>query len=123
VKLDAQFTDVRNSTTLTDYLGELQVNLPLRITDRLNGAAAVQPATAADSSLSLAVPCSGDLDTSVGSTCSVTTTVEAIMPGIAAEGKRAVWELGQVKVYDGGPDGDADTPDNTLFAVQGAYAP
>jgi hypothetical protein len=124
VKLEALFTDIRSTTTLTDYLGELQVNLPLRITDRLNGAAAVQPATAADSSLAFAVPCSGDLDTAVGSTCGVSTTAEAITPGIATEGKRAVWELGQVKVYDGGTDGDAETTgDNTLFAVQGLFAP
>jgi hypothetical protein len=35
-----------------------------------------------------------------------------------------VWGLGQVKVYDGGADGDADTTgDNTLFEVQGLFAP
>jgi hypothetical protein len=40
------------------------------------------------------------------------------------EGKRTVWGLGQVQVFDGGADGDADTAgDNTLFAVQGLYAP
>ena len=44
-------------------------------------------------------------------------------PGIAREGKRAIWELSQVQVFDGGADGDADTADNTLFAVQGTFAP
>ena len=43
---------------------------------------------------------------------------------LTTEGQRAVWELGQVQVYDGGADGDADTTgDNTLFAVQGTFTP
>ena len=46
------------------------------------------------------------------------------MPGTVTEGKRAVWELGQVQVDDGGADGDADTAgDNTLFMVQGVFVP
>ena len=45
-------------------------------------------------------------------------------PDVVREGKRAVWGLGQVQVFDGGADGDADTAaDNTLFAVQGLFAP
>ena len=40
------------------------------------------------------------------------------------EGKRAIWQLGQVQVFDGGPDGTAATPSgNTLFAVQGVFVP
>jgi hypothetical protein len=39
------------------------------------------------------------------------------------KGKRAIWELGQVRVYDGGPDGLAATADNSLFAVQGVFVP
>ena len=40
------------------------------------------------------------------------------------ESKRASWQLGQVQVFDGGPDDDADTvPGNTLFAVQGVFVP
>jgi hypothetical protein len=32
--------------------------------------------------------------------------------------------MAQVQVYDGGPDGDADTPaGDTLFAVQGIFIP
>ena len=40
------------------------------------------------------------------------------------ESKRAIWQLAQIEVYDGGADGDGDTTgDNTLFAVQGLFAP
>ena len=39
------------------------------------------------------------------------------------QGKRAVWQLGQIQVLDGGPDGAAATADNSLFAVQGVFVP
>jgi hypothetical protein len=43
---------------------------------------------------------------------------------IGAMGKRAVWTLGKVEVYDGGSDGDADTAgDDTLFMEQGLFVP
>ena len=54
----------------------------------------------------------------------MTTTLDAVTPGAAAEASRAVWALDQVKVYDGGPDEDAGTAaDNSLFAVQGLFIP
>ena len=45
------------------------------------------------------------------------------MPGSAPEGRKAIWELGQVQVFDGGPDGLAATAPNTLFATQGLFVP
>ena len=36
---------------------------------------------------------------------------------------RAIWELSQVQVDDGGPDGLVKTLDNDRFAVQGIYVP
>lgn len=60
----------------------------------------------------------------VGSTCSASTSADAVVPGITPEFKRAVWQLGQVEIYDGGEDGDGDTTgDNTLFATQGLFVP
>jgi hypothetical protein len=39
-------------------------------------------------------------------------------------GGRAIWELGQVQVLDGGADGLASTPgDNTVFERQGVFVP
>jgi hypothetical protein len=32
-------------------------------------------------------------------------------------------ELGTIQVFDGGPDGDADTPGDSLFATQGVFVP
>jgi hypothetical protein len=46
------------------------------------------------------------------------------MPGAVVDGKRAIWQLDQVRVLDGGADGDADTTgDNRLFATQGVFVP
>jgi hypothetical protein len=37
---------------------------------------------------------------------------------------RAIWQLGEVQVQDGGEDGEgATTTDNTLFLKQGIFVP
>ena len=124
VELTASLTDVRNKTSLSDYTGELRVLTSLRITDRLNGAGGVHPATATDTPFGFTMTCLPTDSASIGSTCSATTHADAVMPGIVLEDKRAVWQLGKVQVYDGGADGDADTiGDNTLFMEQGLFAP
>ena len=76
-----------------------------------------------DTEFPVTVPCAASASTTTGSTCAVTTTANTLVPGAASVGKRAVWELGQVKVFDGGPDGLASTQPNTLFADQGVFVP
>ena len=124
VLLTVELTDVRKQSDLSDYSGELEAVLPLRITDRQNGAAQDQPGTATDLPFSFTIACTptpgGD---SIGSNCNASTSVDAVMSGAAREGKRSIWELGQVEVFDGGPDGIVATPGNSLFQVQGLYAP
>jgi hypothetical protein len=123
VQITAGFTDVRNKPDLSDYTGELRALLGLRITDGFNGTSLRHPATAADAPLGFTVTCSPTAG-GEGGACNLTTTVDAMMTDVAREGKRAVWGLSQVRVFDGGADGDADTAgDNTLFAVQGLFAP
>jgi hypothetical protein len=53
----------------------------------------------------------------------VSTTVDAVVPGAAREGQRAVWALDRVRLLDGGADGVAATQPNGLFAVQGIFVP
>jgi hypothetical protein len=128
VAISASFTDVRNQGSLTDYTGELRFVAELRITDRFNGTSGgpnqLEPATTVDVPLPFTVPCSATIG-SEGASCNLASSADAVTGGnVANEGKRAVWQLGPVRVYDGGSDGDADTTgDNTLFAVQGLYAP
>jgi hypothetical protein len=115
-------TDVRVSSDLSDYPGELRAQTGVRITDQDNGTPG--PGTVSDTSFGTTVPCATNADPAVGSTCSVTTSANTVVPGSVIERKRAVWQLGQVNVYDGGADGDGDTPgDNTLFMTQGVFAP
>ena len=54
----------------------------------------------------------------------MTTGANAVVPGLVQGAKRAIWEMGQVQVLDGGPDGDVDTATgNTVFARQGVLVP
>jgi Tol biopolymer transport system component len=113
--------DIRKKSDLTDYTGEVQVVENLRITDRDNGG---DTGTTQDAPLPATVQCAATADTSTGSVCNLTTSVQALFPNAVKEGQRAIWELGQVQVYDGGPDGIAATPaGNTLFMDQGVFIP
>ena len=49
--------------------------------------------------------------------------MDTLIPGAVPEGKRSVWAMDQVQVFDGGPDGDVTTAPNTLFMVQGTFTP
>jgi hypothetical protein len=51
------------------------------------------------------------------------TTFNAVVPGAVSAGKRAIWELDQVVVNDGGADGLAATAPNTVFERQGVFVP
>ena len=123
VAFTVSITDVRLKSDLSDYTGELELAAVLRITDKLNGTAPVDGGTTADLPFPVTVPCAASASTTVGSTCSVSTTADAVLPGVIAEGKRTIWQLAAVRVNDGGPDGLAATPPNTVFATQGLFVP
>jgi hypothetical protein len=125
VNFDLSLSDVRvDGGTNADYSGELRASAVIRITDRANGTPERQ-ATVTDIPLGVTVPCTptgGAAD--IGATCAVVTSFDAVTPGAVPEGKRSVWELGKLAVYDGGADEDADTAgDNTLFAAPGIFVP
>jgi hypothetical protein len=138
VKIVSSLADVRcvtagancgaaNAAGPADYTGELRATIEIRMTDRWNATApggGTDHATSQDVSLSGSFPCAPTAATAWGSTCSLNTSVNAITPGLVKDDKRAIWELGQAQIYDGGPDGDADTvPGDTLYAVQGVFIP
>jgi Tol biopolymer transport system component len=123
VKLTFGLKDVRNESDLSDYTGELLAAEGVRITDKYNGYGG-GAATAQDLPYSFTVPCAATTDTTIGSDCALTTTADTLVPGTIREGKRAVWDLGQLRLYDGGSDGLASTAaDNTLFMTQGIFVP
>src|SRR4029079_11116594 len=124
VRVDARLTDVRRQGTLDDYAGELQVDQTVQITDRSNGPASDEPGTVQANPYRFTVPCAATASTTIGGTCSLSSTFNAILPGSVVDSRRAVGELGQVSVFDGGRDGQAATgSDNTLFERQGVFAP
>jgi hypothetical protein len=123
VQIKLELRDIRNNTSpYTDYAGEVQGVIGLRITDSFNGPNLTGPATAADLSVPFTVACT-PTGGSFGSDCNVSTTLDTLTANTVRENKRAVWQLAQMQVFDGGPDGDADTGPNTLFMTQGTFAP
>jgi FtsP/CotA-like multicopper oxidase with cupredoxin domain len=123
VGVTVNVSDVRDKATLADYTGELMTKVTRRITDHYSGNSQTEVATVADVPLEVAVPCAGTPDPAVGGSCAVNTSLDALLPGSVTEGKRAIWQLDGIDVYDGGPDGAAETAGNTLFATQGVFVP
>ena len=124
VLVDFSLTDVRNAGSLTDYTGQLLADTAIRITDQDNGGAGgADPATGPEFPFPVTVPCSATSDPAIGGTCAISTSLDAVMPGAIPEGRRAIWELGPITVFDGGGDGVAATGPNTVFAKQGVFVP
>jgi hypothetical protein len=96
------------------------------VTDRFNGAddsGGEDAATLLDFPFPVTMSCSGTAD-DIGGACAVDTTANAVVPGAVKDGQRAVVQLSQIRVNDGGPDGVAETADgNRRFAAQGVFIP
>jgi hypothetical protein len=143
VKIDVSASDVRcdndgtgdstacgaaNSSGGPDYGGILLAISTIRITDHWNDvgpSGGTDTATVSDLPFGAVVgPCSvttGDL--SKGSSCSVSTSANAVVGGsdpAVKDGKRAVVEVGQIEVRDGGVNGATPTE---AFLKQGIFIP
>jgi hypothetical protein len=135
VAITTRVTDVRckaalapcTGGTLSDYTGTIEPVLTINFTDSYNGGTGNESATGAppvfQPPFRAVVPCAATAGTAIGSTCSLTTSVDALVSGAVKEGKRAVWELGQIRVLDGGSDGSPANDERTTFATQGLFAP
>jgi Tol biopolymer transport system component len=131
VEVTASITDVRCRTTdvltcaggaLSDYTGELEATSKIRVTDRANSHTATIPGTMDHFQFPVRIPCTATASAD-GSTCQVATTFNTVLPGAVVDGKRAIWELAQVQVRDGGQDGSANSDDYASFLVQGLLVP
>ena len=113
------------TNALANYTGELRAEVPLQITDKDNTPHPGGPGAATTQELTFDIDatCAVVSEPSPHSECQTTTTADALIPGSIKEGRRSIWQLGQVLVYDGGPDGDTATADNTVFAAAGAVHP
>ena len=121
-----------NAAGPADYSGEMQASFTFRLTDHWNAivpgggadAATVQDFTIDIPGASFPWACVQSGSTSIGSTCNLSTGMDAVIPGSQREGKRGNWELSSVRIYDGGADGEGDTTaDNTVFMRPGVFIP
>jgi hypothetical protein len=138
MRIDSALNDVRcvptgarcgnaNASGPADYSGEMRFSFTFRLTDHYNAVApggGTDPATVQDFAIGHSWPCVQSGLTSIGSTCNLSTSLNAVSPGASRGAKRSIWELDAVRIYDGGPDGDGDTAaDNTVFARPGIFIP
>jgi len=96
------------------------------VTDKNNDvgpAGGADPATVVDFPFPVPMQCAGT-PAETGGACAVDTSANALVPGAVTDGQRAIVQVGQIRVDDGGPDGLAATADgNGKFAVQGIFVP
>ena len=140
VSIKASITDVRCASTNaacpggpgSDYAGRLLAASTIRATDKLNGVFGSGAGTAADLPLDIPIDCTVTSGTSVGSTCSLNTTADALYPGIAREQSRSVWQFGELRVHDAGPNGTGygtgcpptcGNGDEQVYLQQGLFLP
>jgi hypothetical protein len=113
-----------NSISGADYFGTVGASVLVRMTDHFSGPSRTEPATMQDIPFPLDVSCANTASTSEGSKCTLDTTANAEVPGAVVAGKRTVWQLDQVYMYDGGIDGNPHTGDGeTPMFVQGLFVP
>jgi hypothetical protein len=104
-----------------DYTGEVQLEHLVRLTEKTQPS---DPTTVQDFRFRVDSACTATSSTATGAACSVHTSANAVAPGAVHDGRRTIWQMGPVRVLDGGADGDAGTAgDNLLFAKQGLFVP
>jgi hypothetical protein len=148
IRIDIALHDVRcvptgarcgtaNASGPADYSGELRLSFTARLTDHYNATApgggteaatvedfTIDEALAANWGTAIAWACVQSGSTSIGSTCNLSTSLDAYMPLGGTRESRQIWALDAVRIYDGGPDGDGDTvADNTVFVRPGIFVP
>jgi hypothetical protein len=95
----------------------------VRITDTYNGTTRDAPGTVADIGFPIPIDCLSTPDPSLGSSCGVNTSANALTPGAVRDGDSAVWELGEIELADSGADGVRGNADDQVLATQGIYLP
>jgi hypothetical protein len=123
VRLRGDFKDVRNNPSGTDYTGQLLVHADLQITDKDNATETPEPGTTVTVPLEYPESCTATADTSIGGSCTITSTINAILPGAVLESMRTLWEVGQVYVKDAGPNTTFGDSDDEVFLRQGIFIP
>jgi len=126
VKVTGSITDVRSGSPTgpdhdyRDGQPHLTETMTVTLTDLLSTDG---PATVTDFAFSVPIDCVTTTDTTIGSSCPVNTTMNAVIPGLVKAGKTAVVQLHQVQVFDQGADGIRGNSDDKVFEGQGIFLP
>jgi hypothetical protein len=121
---DSSVCDSPNGADGPDYSGQLQSNATIRISDHDNGPSLTEAATVQDIPFPVNFNCVNTADTTTGGVCTVPTDQPLMPYPQSTTPPRAVIEIGQFEVFDGGADGLAGTTsDNTVFMRQGIFIP
>ena len=134
VRVNVSTTDVRKQSDGTDYAGNLIFRLALRVTDRGTGTSEGLSGTVGDSDISLPINCTTTTDGTIGSSCSINTTIDTLVPNFAREGKRQNIAVRSLYVLDAGVDGTITPPsgscpptcgsgDEKKFIESGVFTP
>ena len=102
-----------------DYTGTVLFSADMRITDLANGGFQDDPGTVQDTEFSVPVTCVANPLGTVGSTCSVSTTADSLVPNYVKERKRTIIQAATVTVEDAGPDGNVTPPSGTCPQICG----
>ena len=114
---------MRVASDLSDYEGELELRSEIRITDRRSGPGANEPATSESIDFPVTVPCAATTDTTIGSLCEITTTMERSSPAPSPKAPDRSGSSTRRASTTAAPTGSRQPQDNTLFAVQGLFVP
>ena len=118
-------TNVMRASDLSEYTGELRSEVTVRRTDRDPPEFGAPQSTTMDFPFGFTVPCIADAGLEPRRIeLRVLHERQRRDPARDRGHNRAIWALDKVRVYDGGPDEDADTEaDNSLFVTQGVFVP
>jgi Tol biopolymer transport system component len=96
----------------SDYSGRVISRTVVRMSDLANGALGTTPATVEDFEISFPADCAVTAGPA-GARCTVSSTLDTVLPGLAKEGQRGILSLLSLSVEDAGPDGSIDPPSGT----------
>jgi hypothetical protein len=117
-----------------DYTGQVLLTTSLRLTDLANGVFQDDPATVKDFEFSTPITCVVNPLTTVGSTCTISTTADTLLPNMVKERKRNLISVRSLSIEDAGVDGSITPPagscpitcgsgDEKAVAYQGVFLP
>ncbi len=134
VSISGSATDVRRKSDGGDYAGSVLLSTLMRITDKGSGSSGLVPGTVSDIRFAVPVNCVATASTSTGGSCTLGTTLDTLLPGMAREGKRTILSTFAFELDDAGPDGSilppsgtcpptCGTGDESVFLRQGVFTP